>query len=85
MAANRPGADLLAIVDYISDHNPGRPAAERRYRGQSGKAAKLAEHPKLYRPGRVAGTRGNDKRLDSDYKLVCMPFEDVAKVLAFFK
>jgi len=32
-------ADVLAIVDYISDDNPGsRPGAERRYRGQGGKA-----------------------------------------------
>jgi addiction module RelE/StbE family toxin len=48
-------ADLLAIVDYISDDNPD--AAERLRSEIEAKAAKLSERPKLYRPGRVAGTR----------------------------
>lgn len=48
-------ADLLAIVDYISDDNPD--AAQRLKDDVEAKAAKLPEHPKLYRPGRVAGTR----------------------------
>jgi toxin ParE1/3/4 len=38
-------ADLLAIVDYISDDNP------------EAKVANLPEHPKLYRAGRVPGAR----------------------------
>jgi addiction module RelE/StbE family toxin len=48
-------ADLLAIVDYISDDNPG--AAQRLKDEIEAKAKKLLEHPKLYRPGRVDGTR----------------------------
>jgi toxin ParE1/3/4 len=47
--------DLLAIVDYISDDNPE--AAQQLKDDIEAKVAKLAEHPKLYRPGRVAGTR----------------------------
>jgi toxin ParE1/3/4 len=48
-------ADLLAIVDYISDDNPE--AAQRLKDEIEAKVAKLPERPKLYRPGRVAGTR----------------------------
>lgn len=48
-------ADLLAIVDYISGDNPN--AAQRLKDDIETKAAKLPEHPKLYRAGRVPGTR----------------------------
>ena len=48
-------ADLLAIVDYISDDNPE--AAQRLKDDIEANTAMLAEHPKLYRAGRVAGTR----------------------------
>jgi toxin ParE1/3/4 len=48
-------ADLLAILDYISDDNPD--AAQRLKDDIEAKASKLPEHPKLYRTGRVAGTR----------------------------
>jgi toxin ParE1/3/4 len=48
-------ADLLAIVDYISDDNPD--AAQRLKDDIEAKATKLPEHPKLYRAGRVPGTR----------------------------
>lgn len=48
-------ADLLAIVDYISDDNPD--AAQRLKDDIEAKAAKLPRHPKIYRPGRVEGTR----------------------------
>lgn len=48
-------ADLLAIVDYISDDNPD--AAQRLKDEIEAKAAKLPEHPKLYRAGRATGTR----------------------------
>jgi addiction module RelE/StbE family toxin len=48
-------ADLLAIVDYISDNNPE--AAQQLKDDIQAKVAKLLEHPELYRPGRVAGTR----------------------------
>jgi toxin ParE1/3/4 len=48
-------ADLLAILDYISDDNPD--AAQRLKDSIEAKISKLPEHPKLYRAGRVAGTR----------------------------
>lgn len=48
-------ADLLAIVDYISDDNPD--AAQHLKDELQAKAACLPEHPWLYRAGRVAGTR----------------------------
>ncbi len=48
-------ADLLAIVDYISDDNPD--AAQRLKDDIEAKASKLPEFPKLYRPGRIEGTR----------------------------
>jgi addiction module RelE/StbE family toxin len=48
-------ADLLAIVDYISDDNLD--AAQRLKDEIEDKASKLPEHPKLYRIGRVPGTR----------------------------
>ena len=48
-------ADLLAIVDYISDDNPD--AAQHLKNELEAKAARPPEHPELYRPGRVAGTR----------------------------
>ena len=48
-------ADLLAIIDYISDHNPD--AAQQLKDDIEAKAAKLPSYPKLYRVGRVPGTR----------------------------
>lgn len=48
-------ADLLAIVDYISDDNPD--AAQRLKDDIVTKAAQLPARPALYRPGRIAGTR----------------------------
>jgi len=48
-------ADLLSIVDYISDDNPD--AAQDLKDEIEAKVSKLPEHPKLYRPGRVSGTR----------------------------
>lgn len=48
-------ADLLAIVDYISDHNPD--AAQQLKDDIEAKVAKLPEFPRMYRPGRVEGTR----------------------------
>ena len=47
--------DVLAIVDYISDDNPD--AAQHLKDEIEAKVSKLPEHPKLYRPGRVSGTR----------------------------
>ena len=48
-------ADLLAIIDYISDDSPD--AAQRMKDDIEAKAISLAEYPNRHRPGRVAGTR----------------------------
>ncbi len=48
-------ADLLAIVDYISDDNPD--AAQRLKNDIEDKANKLTEFPNMGRLGRVEGTR----------------------------
>ena len=48
-------ADLLGIVDFISDDNPD--AAQALKDEIEDKALKLREHPKIYRIGRVEGTR----------------------------
>jgi len=48
-------ADPMAIVEYVSARDP---SAARRLRNDiMAAAATTAEHPYLYRPGRVAGTR----------------------------
>jgi toxin ParE1/3/4 len=48
-------ADLLAIIEFISDDNPA--AAQRLKDDIEDRVDKLPEHPKLYQAGRVAGTR----------------------------
>ena len=48
-------ADLMAIVDYISDDNPD--AALALVDEIQGKVAQLSAHPKRGRPGRVMDTR----------------------------
>lgn len=48
-------ADLLAIIDYISDRNPD--AAQQLKDDIERKAAELIEYPRMYRSGRVEGTR----------------------------
>jgi addiction module RelE/StbE family toxin len=48
-------ADLLAIVNYISDDNPD--AAQHLKDEIESKGARLAEQPKRFREGRVSGTR----------------------------
>lgn len=48
-------ADLLAIIDYISDDNPD--AAQALKDEIEDKTARLPEHPQMYRAGRVDGTR----------------------------
>lgn len=58
--------DLLAIVDYISDDSPE--AAQRLLEDIKAKATALLQHPKLYRTGRVAGTR--EMVVRSDYVVV---------------
>ena len=48
-------ADLLSIVDYISDDNPD--AAQKLKDDIEEKTSKLVEHPRLYKAGRLPGTR----------------------------
>lgn len=48
-------ADLLAIVDYISDDNPD--AAQALKDDIEAKVSRLRENPQLYRVGRVDCTR----------------------------
>lgn len=48
-------ADLLAIVDYISDDNPD--AAQALKDEIEAKTSRLTDSPQLYRVGRVDGTR----------------------------
>ena len=47
-------ADLLAIIDYISDDNPD--AAQALKDEIESKVAMLRTHPKAFRQGRVDGT-----------------------------
>ena len=48
-------SDLLSIIDYIADDNPD--AAQQLKDDIDKKVSGLPNHPKLYRRGRVAGTR----------------------------
>ncbi len=70
-------ADLLAIVDYISDDNPD--AAQRLKDDIEAKASKLPEHPKLYRAGRVPGTR--EMVVRSNYLVIYAEDADTVTIL----
>ncbi len=48
-------ADLLAIIDYISDDNPD--AAQALKDEIEAKTSRLPDNPQIYRVGRVDGTR----------------------------
>ena len=48
-------ADLLAIIDYISDDNPD--AAQALKDEIEDKVSRLPDHPQMYRVGRIDGTR----------------------------
>ena len=48
-------ADFMSIVDYISDDNPD--AAQALREDIEAKVSRLRENPRLYRIGRVTGTR----------------------------
>ena len=62
--------DLLAIVDTISDDNPT--AAQALKDEIEAKVSRLPDHPRLYRSGRVAGTRDiAELRLPSDRRCKC--------------
>jgi toxin ParE1/3/4 len=48
-------ADLAAILDYVAKRSPQ--AALDLYKQIDRLVSQLPQHPDLYRPGRVAGTR----------------------------
>lgn len=70
-------ADLLAIVDYISDDNPD--AAQQLKDDIEAKASKLLIHPKSYRLGRIAGTR--EMVVRSNYVVVYAEDETTVVIL----
>lgn len=70
-------ADLLAIVEYISDDDPD--AAQRLKDEIEAKTSKLPERPKLYRPGRVPGTR--EMVVRRSYVVVYAEGRDVVTIL----
>ena len=70
-------ADLLAIVDYISDDNPD--AAQALRDEIEAKVSRLREQPRLYRVGRVAGTR--EMVVRSNYIVVYAEDADTVTIL----
>jgi plasmid stabilization system protein ParE len=48
-------SDLLRSIDYIAEDNPD--AAQRLKDDIEARVGRLPEHPKLYRAGRIVGTR----------------------------
>jgi toxin ParE1/3/4 len=69
--------DLLEIVDYISDDNPA--AAQALKDEIEIKVSRLPDHPKLYRAGRVAGTR--EMVVHRNYLVVYAEDKDVISIL----
>jgi addiction module RelE/StbE family toxin len=47
--------DFLAVISYVADKNPD--AAQRLKDEIQLRIAQLPDHPRLYKPGRVDGTR----------------------------
>lgn len=70
-------ADLLAIIDYISDDNPD--AAQALKDEIEDKTSRLPEHPQMYRPGRVHGTR--EMVVRPNYVVVYSENPDVVTIL----
>ncbi len=70
-------ADLTAIVDYISDDNPD--AAQALKDEIEAKVSRLRERPRLYRVGRVEGTR--EMVVRSNYIVVYAEDADTVTVL----
>ena len=70
-------ADLLAIVDYISDDNPD--AAQALKDEIETKTSRLPENPQMYRGGRVDGTR--EMVVRPNYIVVYAESSDVVRIL----
>lgn len=72
-------ADLLEIVGYIADNNPD--AAQALKDEIESKAAKLPDHPKLYKPSpRVKGMR--ELVVRSNYFLLYRETPDLVEVVS---
>ncbi|MBT2116445.1 type II toxin-antitoxin system RelE/ParE family toxin [Dyella sp. LX-66] len=71
-------ADLLAIIDYISDDNPD--AAQRLKDDIETRVAGLPAQPRLYRTGRVPGTR--EMVVHPNYVVV---YAELGKVIAILR
>jgi toxin ParE1/3/4 len=70
--------DLTQIIRFIAEHNP---AAARRMRAVIEDAVRpLAEHPELFRPGRVAGTR--ELVAHPNYIIVYRVHEDAVEIVS---
>ena len=73
----RAVADLMAIVDYISDDNPD--SAQALKEDIETRVLRLRDNPRLYRAGRVAGTR--EMVVRSNYIVVYAEDADTVTVL----
>ncbi|MBT9369763.1 type II toxin-antitoxin system RelE/ParE family toxin [Rhizobium sp. CSW-27] len=70
-------SDLLSIIDYISDHNSD--AAQALKDEIDLKVGRLIEHPRLYRAGRVEGTR--EMVVRSNYVVIYREDESAVSIL----
>lgn len=70
-------ADLLAIIDYISDDNPN--AAQHLKDDLERKAERLREFPGLFRSGRVLGTR--EMVAHANYVVVYVEDDSAVRIL----
>jgi toxin ParE1/3/4 len=70
--------DLQTIVAYIADRNPV--AAENLQAHIDDTAQRLVDHPLLYRPGRITGTR--EAVVHPNYILIYRAGVEVIEVLA---
>lgn len=70
-------ADLLSIVDYIADDNPD--AAQHLKNEIEAKVAKLPAFPKLFRSGRVEGTR--EMTIGNSYIVVYQEDDTTIRIL----
>ncbi|MFK3668278.1 type II toxin-antitoxin system RelE/ParE family toxin [Ochrobactrum teleogrylli] len=75
--SNPARVDLIAIIEYISDDNPD--AAQRLADDIREKAAKLPEFPKMYRVGRVKGTR--EMNVGDNYIVIYSESPNIVKIL----
>jgi addiction module RelE/StbE family toxin len=70
--------DLEAVIGYIAERN--LPAAERLQDAIEACAERLPEHPFLYRPGRVPGTR--ETAVHPNYILIYRVTADAVEIVS---